>query len=67
MEPEELWEHLLSENSARILGAWRSMDKAEQAAVKQHLQAMSREDGWNAGQRRAALAALQCIEAQQEK
>jgi hypothetical protein len=67
MEAEELWEHLLSEKNELILRAWRSLNDEERAAVRRHLQAMSREDGWHMGQRRAALAALQCIEEPREK
>jgi hypothetical protein len=66
MEPEELWEHLLSEKNLLILRAWQSMNEEERAAVKQHLQTMSREDGWHAGQRRAAIIALRCIEEARE-
>jgi hypothetical protein len=61
MEPEQLWEQLLSEKQALIRRAWESIDGEERAAVKRHLHAMSHETGWHPGQRCAALAALQCI------
>jgi hypothetical protein len=67
MEPEELWEHLLSEKTALILRAWQTINSEERAAVKLHLQAMSRETDWHPSQRRAAGAALQCIEELEEK
>ena len=67
MEPEELWEHLLSEKTALILRAWQTMNAEEQAAVKLHLQAMAREADWHPNQRRAAAAALRWIEELQGK
>jgi len=67
MEPEKLWEHLLSEKNALILRAWESLNGEERAAVKSHLQAMSREAGWHPSQRRAAAVALQGIEEQEGK
>jgi hypothetical protein len=62
MEPEALWKQLLSEKSAQILRAWRSLSAEEQSAVRVHLNEMVREAGWHPGQRRAAEAALRCIE-----
>ena len=67
MEPEELWEHLLSEKNALIRRAWKSMDQRERDAVKRHLQTMAREAGWHPRQSRAAAAALQSIEELEEK
>ena len=67
MEPEELWEHLLSEKTALILRAWQTMNEEERAAVRLHLQAMSREADWHPSQRRAAAATLRCIEELEEK
>jgi hypothetical protein len=61
MEPEQLWEYLLSEKQALILRAWESMNQEERSAVKRHLQVMSTDAGWHPGQRRSARAALQCI------
>jgi hypothetical protein len=67
MEPEALWERLLSNNNLLIRHAWESIGEEERAAVKQHLLTMARETGWHPDQRRAALAALQCINDLEEK
>jgi hypothetical protein len=62
MEPEVLWSHLLSGMPELIRAAWNGLDSEERVAVRRHLQAMSRDEGWHSGQRRAALAALRCLE-----
>jgi hypothetical protein len=67
MEPEELWEHLLSEKTVLILRAWQTMNAEERAAVKLHLEAMSREADWPQTQRRTAASTLRCIEELKEK
>lgn len=67
MEPEELWEHLLSQNTALIRFAWKSMNEEERNAVKRHLQTMARDAGWHPSQSRAAAAALQSIEELEKK
>jgi hypothetical protein len=60
MELEDLWRSLLSGKPALIRAAWEALDAEERASVRNHLQAMIRDAGWQDGQRRAALAALQC-------
>jgi hypothetical protein len=67
MEPEELWKHILSEQRTLIRRAWESLNGEERTSVKRHLRVMSTETGWHPGQRRAAEAALQCINDWEEK
>jgi hypothetical protein len=67
MELEALWEHILSEKTARIRPAWESLDDEGRDAVKRHLQTMARDAGWHPNQRHAAAAALQWIEELEEK
>jgi hypothetical protein len=61
-EPEALWSRLLSGQPDLILAAWRTLGREEQEIIRRHLQTMTRDEGWHPGQRRAAFAALQCLD-----
>jgi hypothetical protein len=63
LDPELLWSRLLSGDPARIRAAWNLLDAEEQEGVRRHLQTMAGETGWQTGQRLAARAALECLEA----
>jgi hypothetical protein len=58
---EDLWRSLLSGKPTLIRAAWEMLDAEERASVRLHLQAMSRDAGWQDGQRRAARSALHCV------
>ncbi len=59
---EELWEALLSGETARIREAWQTLSLEEQVAVRLHLQHMTVEEGWLDVQRASALAALLALD-----
>ncbi len=59
---EEFWEAILSEDPVRIMEAWATLIETERAAVYAHLERMAAEEGWTAGQRDAANAALRAIQ-----
>ncbi|MBN1440778.1 MAG: hypothetical protein JW929_15330 [Anaerolineales bacterium] len=59
--PEEFWIRLLSEDPDLICAAWKLLNPEERRIVGAHLQAMTMEEGWQAGQRRSARAALRVI------
>ncbi|OGO08976.1 MAG: hypothetical protein A3K46_04800 [Chloroflexi bacterium RBG_13_60_9] len=65
-DPEHLWSRLLSGEPDRIRGAWKSLGAAEQERVRRHLQTMAEEPGWQPGQRKAARAALDCLQADRD-
>ncbi len=58
---DELWEALLSEDSARIRRVWEDVTDAEAQAILAHLARMRDDEGWSDGQRAAAVAALQTL------
>jgi hypothetical protein len=62
MHPEELWSRLLSKNPDLIRAAWKTLKAEEREIIRNHLRAMSREEGWQAGQRLSAQAALDCLD-----
>ena len=62
MEPETLWRRLLSGRPDLIRMAWNALDAEERKAVLRHLDAMAGGEGWHAAQRKAARAALLCLE-----
>jgi hypothetical protein len=66
IELEEFWMHILSEDSALIDLAWKSLSAGEQRAVRDHLYVMAREEGWHPDQRKAARTALRRIEKQED-
>ncbi len=59
---EEFWEAILSEEPVRILEAWATLIETERSAVYAHLERMAAEEGWTAGQRDSANAALRAIQ-----
>jgi len=61
-EPEALWSRLLSGRPDLIRAAWKTLGVKERESVRRHLQTMARDEGWHPGQRRAALAALRCLD-----
>jgi hypothetical protein len=63
LDPELMWSRLLSGKPDLIRGAWETLGAAEREGVHRHLQSMAEETGWQPGQRKAARAALECLEA----
>jgi hypothetical protein len=63
---DELWEHLLSEDAAKIRKAWTELKDDEASAVLAHLRRMAAEDGWAEVQKQAAEAALKVIQRMNE-
>jgi hypothetical protein len=55
------WEALLSEVAAKVLAAWQPLAPKEKIAIFTHLQRMANEEGWSAGQKKAAQFALTVI------
>lgn len=66
-EPEALWSRLLSGQPDLIRAAWKTLGGEEREIIRHHLQTMARDEGWHPGQRRAALAALQCLDESPQK
>jgi hypothetical protein len=67
MPPEEFWSRLLSEEPDLIRAAWNTLRPEEREITRNHLRAMSQEEGWQAAQRRSARAALQCLDRMREE
>jgi hypothetical protein len=61
---DELWEHLLSQDPARIRRVWGDLTDDEASAVLAHLARMRDEPGWSPGQREAAATALRVLREQ---
>ncbi len=61
LDAEALWAELLSEEPARIRKAWLELDDDEADAVLEHLNKMTKEEGWADIQRESAAAALRAI------
>jgi len=61
LEPETLWENLLSRQPERVRAAFAVLNAAEGAAVLAHLQRMAEEPGWHPEQRISAAAALEAL------
>ncbi len=62
---EEFWGAILSEEEAKVLGAWRTLDADERRDVEAHLQRMSDPDeGYAEGQQASARFALALIRGQ---
>jgi hypothetical protein len=62
-DPELLWSRLLSGKPELIRAAWDALSAGDREEVRRHLRAMAEEAGWQPGQRGAARAALECLEA----
>jgi len=58
---ESKWEVLLSRDPKRILLAFESLQSVQKKAVREHLQKMVAEPGWQPEQRISAQAALDAI------
>ncbi len=67
IDPEWLWNRLLSEEPALIQIAWEALGPDQRADVLSHLQAMAGESGWQPGQRRAARAALSVLDSDTDR
>ncbi len=63
---DELWEHLLSEDAAKIRKAWTELKDDEASAVLAHLRRMATEDGWAEVQKQAASEAIKIIQRMNE-
>jgi hypothetical protein len=61
INPEIIWESLLSRNPERIREMWGKLNQEEQNAVYAHLQRMVSEEGWTDPQRISAQAALDAL------
>jgi hypothetical protein len=62
IDPESLWDQLLSRQPALIQAAFASLTLEQQNVVLAHLTRMLEEDGWHAEQRLSARAALQALQ-----
>ena len=61
VDPESLWDQLLSRQPAQVQAAFASLAPEEQHAVLVHLYRMADEAGWHPEQRLSARAALQAL------
>jgi len=61
LQYESIWEVLLSRDPKPILLAFESLQPAQKEAVREHLQKMVAETGWQPEQRISAQAALDAI------
>jgi hypothetical protein len=67
MDPEWMWNRLLSEEPELIRAAWNALTDGERKRLLHHLRAMAEEEGWQPGQRRAARAALRVLAPRAER
>ncbi len=58
---DSIWEVLLSREPVLVSAAYKSLQPDEQAVVREHLQKMVTEPGWQPGQRASAQIALDVI------
>ena len=61
IDPESLWDQLLSRQAAVIQAVFARLTLEEQQTVISHLNRMVKEAGWHAEQRLSARAALQAL------
>jgi len=61
LDPETMWDQLLSRQTAQIQAAFASLALDEQEAVVTHLYRMLEEEGWHSEQRLSARAALEAL------
>jgi hypothetical protein len=59
---EKIWNDLLSRERETIIRAYRSLDPASQAEVRQHLHKMETEPGWHPEQVISARIALEALQ-----
>lgn len=62
MNPETLWDELLSEDATRIRRAWDELTDEECDAVLAHLRRMAYEPDWQPTQKQSAETALRLIQ-----
>jgi hypothetical protein len=58
---EQFWAAILSHQPDRIRTAYDSLDPAERQQLIIHLQRMASEPGWQPGQRKSAVTALETL------
>jgi hypothetical protein len=61
IDPEMMWDLLLSRNAALIKKTWLSLDDSEQSAVLSHLIDMANQTGWMNQQTGSAKVAINVI------
>ena len=61
VDPEMMWDLLLSRNAALIKKTWLSLDDSEQSAVLSHLIDMANQTGWMNQQTGSAKVAINVI------
>jgi hypothetical protein len=61
LDPEGLWDTLLSRQPDQVRTAFYSLDEDQKMAVFSHLQRMASEPGWHPEQRLSAQAALEAL------
>jgi hypothetical protein len=61
LDPEMLWDELLSRQPERIREVFDSLDAPSQKIILAHLETMVRETGWHPEQRISARAALHAL------
>lgn len=59
---DEFWGDLLSEEPLRVAAVWATLDAETKRSVRDHLQKMATEDGWQPIQKQSAQSALAVIE-----
>lgn len=65
IDPESLWDQLLSRQATLIQTIFASLDPEQQDVVLAHLTRMATEPGWHSEQQLSARAALQALEKDQ--
>jgi hypothetical protein len=61
VDPEMMWDLILSRNAALIKKTWLSLDDSEQSAVLSHLIDMANQTGWMNQQTGSAKVAINVI------
>ena len=61
VDPEMMWDLLLSRNATLIKKTWLSLDDSEQSAVLSHLIDMANQTGWMNQQTGSAKVAINVI------
>jgi len=66
LEPETMWENLLSRRREDILGVWGLLNADERASVMSHLNRMVEDEGWTEQQRESARVARDVLRTNDE-
>jgi hypothetical protein len=61
LDPEDLWDNMLSRQPGNVRAAYHSLNPAERLAVISHLRRMVAEPGWQQEQRISASQALDAL------